>query len=94
MEVEHSTEVVDGHSVEIGKATWSPKDRSVRDRYQTASGGFSPRSSSEVPMRDLERIIEFVAQHDELSVTECAKIINALSASILRQRGDGPQGAR
>lgn len=93
MKVEHSTEIVSGHSIEIGAATWNPKDRSVRDRYETASGGFSPRSSSEVPIRDLVAMLEFVAKHDELSITECTKIINALSASILRQCKDTPQGA-
>jgi len=44
-------------------------------------------------MRDLVPILDFVARHDELSVAECAAIIGALSASILRQRVDGPQGA-
>jgi hypothetical protein len=66
-------------------ATWNSKDRSVRNRYQTASGGFSPHSSSEVPVGDLVPMLELVAKYDELSVAQCASIIGTLSASILRQ---------
>jgi hypothetical protein len=36
-------------------------------------------------MNDLVPILKFVSEHDELSVTQCAEIIAALSASILRQ---------
>ncbi|MBL8600479.1 MAG: hypothetical protein JNK72_01000 [Myxococcales bacterium] len=74
-----------GHSVEVGAATWDANARSVRNRYTTASGGFSPRSSSEVPMGDLAPMIELVAENDELSVADCARIIKALSESIVRQ---------
>ena len=85
MKVEQGIDLGKGHSVEIGAATWDAKDRSVRNRYQTASGGFSPHSSSEVPVGDLVPMLELVAKCDELSVAQCARIINALSASILRQ---------
>lgn len=85
MDVTARTPVVNGHSVEIGAATWNKNETSVRNRYVTANGGFSPRSSSEIPVGDLTRIIEWVAEHDELSVRDCAAIINALAASVQRQ---------
>ncbi|AUX46996.1 uncharacterized protein SOCE26_085070 [Sorangium cellulosum] len=87
MKVQHAQDLGNGHSIEIGAATWDPSDRSVRNRYQTASGGFSPHSSSEIPVDDLVPLIEFLAKHDELSIEQCAKVINALSVSILRQAG-------
>lgn len=86
MDVEHKRELSAGHSIEIGNSTWRDgEERSVRDRWATANGGFSPHSSSEVPMSSLVPMIEFVAEHDELSVRECATIIKALAASIARQ---------
>lgn len=85
MDVEHVKELDEGHTIEIGAATWNSNDRSVRNRYQTSTGGFSPHSSSEIPMSDLADIIVFVANHEELSVSECAKMIIALAASIQAQ---------
>jgi hypothetical protein len=62
------------------------RGRTVRDRWPTVTGGFNPRSSSEVPMKSLVPMLEFVAEHDELSLVECASIIEALAASIRRGR--------
>lgn len=87
MNVEKHVDLGDGHSIEVGASTWSSTSRSVRNRYQTASGGFSPRSSSEVPMGDLVPMLTLVAQCDELSIGQCAAIIKALSESIARQSG-------
>jgi hypothetical protein len=92
MKVEQNINLGNGHSIEIGAATWDSKDRSVRNRYQTASGGFSPHSSSEVPVGDLVPMIELVAKCDDLSIDQCARIINALSASLLRQTNGSLQG--
>ena len=75
-----------GNTIEIGEATWNPSDRSIRDRWPTKTGGFSPRSSSEVPMDSLVPMLAFAAQHDELSAADCATIISALAESIKRQR--------
>jgi hypothetical protein len=36
-------------------------------------------------MNDLVPILKFVSEHDELTVAQCADIIAALSALILRQ---------
>jgi butyrate kinase len=86
MEVEHRTHLGHGHSVELGRATWNLEtSRSIRNRYETSNGGFSPRSSSEIPIGDLVPMVKFAAQHDELSPAQCADIIQALAASIERQ---------
>ena len=85
MKVIHSSPVVSGHSVEIGQASWDENALSIRNRYKTANGGFSPRSSSELPISDLVPVAKFAAQHDKLSISECMQIIIALSDSVLRQ---------
>lgn len=86
MDVEKTKSLGNGHSIELGKSTWDPQNaRSIRDRWVTPSGGFSPRSSSEVPIASLVPLLTFAAQNDELSAAECAEIIAALAASIKRQ---------
>jgi hypothetical protein len=86
MNVQHTFNLGAGHSIEIGESTWDPQNaRSIRDRWPTATGGFNPRSSSEVPIESLVPMLKFAAQHDELSAAECAEIIEDLAASIKRQ---------
>ena len=86
MDVQYTLDLGDGHLIEIGESTWNPRARSIRDRWPTSTGGFSPRSSSEVPMSSLLPMLTFAAQHDELSTAECAEIIEHLAASIRRRR--------
>jgi hypothetical protein len=85
MEVQHQISLGGGHSVELGQATWDLTTRSIRNRYPTSTGGFSPRSSSEIPIDDIVDMTKFAAQHDELSAAQCADIIKALAESIERQ---------
>jgi len=74
------------HRIEIGISTWSPRETSVRNRYDDPkTGRFSPHGSSEIPIRDLEIIVSAVAKHDHLKPAECARIITALADSITRQ---------
>jgi hypothetical protein len=85
MNVQHTLNL-GGHAIELGESTWDPQNaRSVRDRWPTSTGGFSPHSSSEVPIESLVPMLKFAAQHDELSAAECAEIIIALADSIKRQ---------
>lgn len=84
MQVSDKKDLGNGHFIEIGDATWNPNATSVRNRYPTATGGFSPRSSSEIPLGDLEPIISMVADHDLLPPDAAAKIIESLAASIRR----------
>lgn len=74
-----------GHTIEIGKATWDDQETSVRNRYPTKTGGFSPRSSSEIPLRDVKEIVVVVADEDLLDPKEIAEMISALSDSLSRK---------
>ena len=86
MNVQQTLDLGEGHLIEIGQSTWDPENaRSIRDRWPTSTGGFSPHSSSEVPIASLLPMLTFAAEHDELSTAECAEIIAALAASISRQ---------
>jgi hypothetical protein len=86
MNVQHVLHLGGGHSIEIGGATWDQTVRSIRDRYDDPiTGHFNPHSSSELPMDDLEVLIKFAAQHDELTASQCAEMIMALAESIKRQ---------
>jgi hypothetical protein len=44
------------HSIEIGWSTWNPDEVSLRNRYDK-KGKFSPRGSSEIPLRDLPALM-------------------------------------
>ncbi len=86
MNVQHTSNLGGGHLIEIGESTWDPQnERSIRDRWPTTTGGFNPRSSSEVPIASLVPMLTFAAQHDELLAAECAEIIIVLADSIRRQ---------
>ena len=44
------------HSIEIGWSTWNSDEVSLRNRYEK-NGRFSPRASSEIPLRDLPEMM-------------------------------------
>lgn len=85
MEVRDTVDLGNGHLIEIGGATWDANSTSIRNRYPTSTGEFSPRSSSEIPLSDIEALVTTVGERDLLEVSSCARIIEILSASILRQ---------
>ena len=85
MKVTDSVVLDERHSIEFGQATWDENDISVRDRWATASGGFSPRSSSEIPLHSIPDIMIETANRDLLDVPTTARIIEALAASIARR---------
>jgi hypothetical protein len=87
MDVTKSVDLGDGHKIEIGKATWDETKTqiSIRDRYPTSTGGFSPHSSSELPLGDIKEITTVVAAEDLLKPKDLAEMIAALSASLGRQ---------
>ena len=58
MKVERKIDLGNGHSIEFGKATWDENSVSIRNRYPTSTGGFSSRSSSEIPIEDVKIIVE------------------------------------
>jgi hypothetical protein len=86
MNVQQTRDLGGGHLIEIGESTWDPQEeRSIRDRWPTREGGFSPHSSSEVPMSSLIPMVGFAAENNELSAAQCAEMITYLAASIRRQ---------
>ena len=86
MQVRKTIDLGGGHSIEIGTPTWdeSGDQTSIRSRYPTSTGGFSPRSSSELPLDDVRHIAVAAAEEDLLSQTEIAEMMIALSNSLLR----------
>jgi hypothetical protein len=84
MEVHHRVLLEPGHSIELGQSSWDETEESVRNRYTTASGGFSPRQSSELPIRDVKPIVGFLANQDKFSRADCLEIIEQMVASLKR----------
>lgn len=58
MKVEKVIELGNGHKIEFGKASWNEQATSLRNRYPTKNGGFSPRSSSEIPIEDVKILLK------------------------------------
>lgn len=85
MRVDETIDLGSGHLIELGAATWDENEHSIRDRWPTRTGGFSPHSSSEVPIASLAPMLAFAASRDRLSVNECLTIIRALIDSVERQ---------
>ena len=82
MKVEKTIDLGDGHKLEFGKSTWDKDTKSVRNRYPTANGGFSPRSSSEIPIHDVEII---TIQSIENNYLNSDTIVNIKDACIRKQ---------
>ena len=78
MKPDDSIKISDNYSIEWGTSSWDEKERSVRNRYKTSTGGFSPRSSSELPMDDLEHLIVHSAQKGHLSTEMMSRVAKAL----------------
>lgn len=77
MRVEREINLGGGHLIEIGRATWNEEELSVRNRYPTSNGGFSPHSSSELPIQDVYRIALEVLRQNLLNPTESLEIADA-----------------
>ena len=87
MKVQDTIDLGNGHLIEIGDASWDGSQISVRNRYPTSNGGFSPRSPSEIPLSDIGAIVTAIAQRDLLDVTTITRLIAALTASRDRLTG-------
>lgn len=89
MNVRDMIDLGDDHHIEIGDATWDDSEISIRNRYPTSNGGFSPHSSSEIPLSDLESILAAVAERDLLDGAATVRLIEALAASLSRRIAAG-----
>jgi hypothetical protein len=85
MQVKEKVDLGDGHFIEFGSSTWDETQESIRNRYPTSTGGFSPHSSSEMPLGDLEELILASARHGWIDVATMKRIMEALAGVI-----DGP----
>ncbi|MBN2528474.1 MAG: hypothetical protein JXR76_18950 [Deltaproteobacteria bacterium] len=87
MDVRKTIDLGNGHCIEIGTATWDDgeKQTSIRNRYPTAKGGFSPRSSSEIPRYDIKHITIAAADDNLLKIIEITEMIAALSDALSRK---------
>ncbi len=74
-----------GHILELGKATWNDEDTSIRNRYPTKTGGFNPRSSSEIPLHDVIEIVKFVAEEQYFSSRDCIEIVKTMLWAAMGQ---------
>jgi hypothetical protein len=83
----------EGHQIEFGKSTWNPEVKSIRNRYPTSNGGFSPHSSSEIPLGDLELIVTTSAKRGWIDVATITRIAVELQATLesARPTGVSPQ---
>ena len=89
MNVQDSIPLDERHSIEWGGATWDEADPSIRNRYATASGGFSPRSSSEIPLGDLEHLVVKSAERGHLSVEMMSSMALALVQALAKKASAG-----
>ncbi len=74
MKVEKTIELGNGHKIEFGKATWDESTVSLRNRYLTSNGGFSPRSSGEIPIEDIKILVKESIKNGFVSNAELIEI--------------------
>lgn len=75
MKVERTVELGNGHKIEFGKATWDENTLSLRNRYPTSNGEFSPRSSSEIPIEDVKFIVKESVKNGYITNNELIEIV-------------------
>jgi len=85
MDVEAKHIVGKGHSIEFDNSTWDKKQKSVRNRYTTAKGGFSPHSSSEMPITDVASMAIQTLNRDFLSLNDALAVLDAAVRSVRRK---------
>lgn len=85
MNVKDKVDLGNDHFIEFGDSTWDKEEESVRNRYPTSTGGFSPRSSSEIALHDIEPIVIETARRNKLPKDTIMRIIRELMNSLERQ---------
>lgn len=79
------------YSIEFGVSSWtqnlpeSKQSQSVRNRYDTEDGRFTPHNSSEIPIEDIERIVCECMKRDKISILKISNILREAADSIERQ---------
>ena len=85
MDVHDTVDLGEGHLIEFGQATWDAAQTSVRNRYPTSTGGFSPRSSSEIPITDIVPVAVETLRRDLLDIQQTMQILQAAVHSLHRR---------
>lgn len=88
MKVEKTIELGNGHKIEFGKATWNASATSLRNRYPTSKGGFSPRSSSEIPIEDVKIILKESVRNGYISNAELIEIAETCITALKFESAD------
>ena len=79
MIVDKKIELSGGYYIEFGAATWSDKERSVRNRYDDpTTKRFLPHNSSEIPFEDLTLLVEYSCREKELAPELRLRMLKAL----------------
>lgn len=76
MNVKKTIDLGSGHKIEFGEASWDNSKISIRNRYPTSTGGFSPRSSSEIPINDLKLLIVEAIKNGYITNNDIKEILN------------------
>ncbi len=82
MKVERTIELGDGHKIEFGKATWNENAVSLKNSYPTSNGGFSPSSSSEIPIEDIKVIVKESVKNGYIPNPELIEIAELCIAAL------------
>ena len=82
MNVTESTPKVGLHSIEWGDGSWPGGSRSIRNRYDTASGRFNKAASGEIPWDNFKQMISESIQRGQLSNAELADIMKEISDKL------------
>jgi|GEM_PF-1001260 len=79
------------YRLEFGISTWTENQssknqtESVRNRYDTEEGRFSPHGSSEIPLGDIPLIITECLKRDKIPLSDMLEILHEVSNSINRR---------
>ena len=72
------------HSIEWGDATWDKSDFSIRNRFNTAAGGFNLAGSSELPWHDFVLMITESIKREKFSNIELSQILTEISNKLAK----------
>lgn len=92
MEVKHSKSFpnINNYAIEWGNATWTEKDdeenkeRSIRNRYSKADGGYNHTGSKEVSWNDFNRMIIESIIENEFSNNELKAMVKTAFIKLLK----------
>lgn len=79
MNVHETTAIQGNHCIEWGDSTWDENEKSIRNRYNTATGQFNYRGSGEIPWDDFKMMIQESIKRGKFTNVELSDILNEIS---------------